>query len=98
MIFLVADPDTEVRVCPRTGRQPVQGLHRHTPARFGKGHRFKSRIVADSLVNQTKKIAAAVGVVIPGVLAVQNDGNMLAVADFLDTPDQVGCAVAWRAM
>src|SRR3989344_4540974 len=75
----MADPDFEVVVDPRTGEQPGNPFLRRVLSEIvGDARRPDQRIAPEAAVEGIEKLLAAVMVIFPGVLAVEDDGDEIA--------------------
>src|SRR5580698_4233941 len=74
--LVMSDPDAEVVLDPTAGKQmPDLVGRRVTLDVVADARGVDLRMLSDSLVERAKKIDAAVGVVFPTVLAVENDAH-----------------------
>jgi hypothetical protein len=83
---------------PGTRRQPVQFFRRDPIARLRESHRLETGFLPDSVVNKAQKVTAAIGVVIPGILTVERDGDVSTFRDFHDSANEIFGCVFRRAV
>src|SRR5882724_830099 len=76
VIFRRADPDIEVGVNPGAGRQRMQHIDVTVPRNgLGNSKRFDGMIILQSIVEAPQEFASGLGVVLPSVFTVKNDGH-----------------------
>ncbi len=70
-----AYPGREAAIHPAAGNQVGEGILAHPVACFGKGGALNDLTVAYGLVQRVQEVVSVVGVILPGVFTVENDGN-----------------------
>jgi hypothetical protein len=91
VVFLGADPDIEVGVDPGAGEDAVEGAGGVAGDAFADGDGLHAGVGGDAGVELAEEFAAAFGEVLPGVFAVEDDGDegVAAVAVFADAGEEV---------
>src|SRR4029450_10429142 len=74
LIVSVADPDVQLRVAPRA-RENAGQFSARLVARFGHRHGPELGVLGQQPVERAEKWPAAAFEMLPGVLAVEDDGN-----------------------
>ena len=93
MIFRMADPDLEIRVCPGSRRKPIEVLRRKAVQCLGQGHGFQRGILLDTFEQPPQEIAAAIRIVVPGIFPIECYKNVRPIRYFFHTPDQISRAL-----
>ena len=75
IVLFGADPDVEIGIDPGSGEDTIDAHGLHQPGGLGDGHGTHAGILGDTAVQLAQKFAAAFVVVLPGILAVQNNGH-----------------------
>src|SRR6266496_2654756 len=76
VIFRRSNPDVEVGMNPGAGRQRMEDVDVTVPRNgLGNGKRFDGMIILQSIVEAPQEFAPGLGVVLPSVFTVKNDGH-----------------------